>query len=231
MSSPSFFKEIRGCLYRIQDPEMQMFFKSIYLFAARGYELTRKQNSRPAKIFQQNFRLKGVGTKLIRTKVNRRSNELEDEEIALFQITFLNIESNQLLQKTIGLPLEKKYEPLTKELYTFYSKKGENYAFPFNSEKAWRYATSNRIFEGRCYDIKGYDFQISTEKLGIIAHERRLKSNGLRRIRSYELINQYSFDLTDLNLYETLKLNTDNSATFSQGWKRYIAKLCTEKER
>jgi hypothetical protein len=233
------YEEARNRIEQVEDQEMKMYLKAVYLLAAEGSELTGMPDSgasgfhRTRKIvygprgtdvscsFIEGSRLgKATNTNLSLKfpialfKVKSARQDLEDDARIPFRI--------------VALPMSEQIDPWVRELYDFFRAKGDEYVFPFNRHKAWRYITSHHVFEGLTYRIREYKYaRNNLVQFLVFQHVRKVKLLGLRRLRIYEFIDKYNFDGADLEIYSGI--NSKKGKTnpiLDQDWHRYIHKLC-----
>ena len=133
--------------------------------------------------------------------------------------------------RKIALPLEKKYEPWTEELYNYYRIHKDQKVFPFTRQKAWEY--SQKTFSGLSYPIDKYNLY-NPEDLKpkpIKAHLKPFRTHALRHLRATELIESFGFTGFDLSVYGgwTLRSMVGVGSAMSRyahlNWRRYFPKL------
>ncbi len=160
--------------------------------------------------------------------------------IALFKIKSARkyiADGETIPTRIVALPMFEQYDPWVKDLYDYFMERGNDYVFPFNRQKVWEYITrKQRIFEGLTYRIRSYNYIDNREPQMLkisYEHPRKVKLLGLRRLRTYELIDKYNFISADVEVYTSrndmnVKHNKNNPIV-NQDWHRYIHKLCIRK--
>jgi hypothetical protein len=255
------YKEARRCIENIENLEIQMFLKTLYLLAARGceiagkiddnasaYRLTHKIIYGPKGIDvsltkicldEPHFTLNSIKDTLKQSRngdieLNQKIRELSNVSIALFKITnarrrIQNLE--KLPKRIVAVPMSEKFEPWTAEVYNYFKEKGDKYVFPFKRQQVWQYLTKNHVFNRGMYRIRKYRYGRNGEIVfDVFAHPRRLKTFGLRYLRSDELMCEYGFDWGDWITYTSAPFEKRNSMHWWD-WRRYIVKLCIERQR
>ncbi len=133
--------------------------------------------------------------------------------------------------RKIALPLEKKFEPWTEQLYNYYLEQGNDKVFPFTRQKAWDYA--KETFSGLSYPIEKYS-QYDPEDpkpKPVKAHNKPFRTHALRHLRATELIETFGFTGFDLSVYGgwTLRSMVGVGSSLSRyahlDWRRYFPKL------
>ncbi len=133
--------------------------------------------------------------------------------------------------RKIALPLEKKFEPWTEQLYNYYIGYGNEKVFPFTRQKAWEYA--QETFLGLSYPIEKYNLYNPEEikPLPVKAHLKPFRTHALRHLRATELIETFGFTGFDLSVYGgwTLRSMVGVGSALSRyahlDWRRYFPKL------
>jgi hypothetical protein len=144
--------------------------------------------------------------------------------------------------RLFALPLVNEYEPWAKEIYNYFKSSQGTYIFPFSRQDVWYYITEkDKIFDGLTYRIKKYVYHnsrtLEEDIHTVLSHQHPLKNQGLRHIRTHELITDYGFDGLDLGASIGWSMSTSQSVSASpvqtatyaeirEAWKRYIKKLC-----
>lgn len=253
MSVP-YYVEVRHCIEDVEDLQMKMFLKALYLFGARISEMTGKRyetdRGAPSKILGPKgthvelfeFRLpnqKSIeNTELTIENISGIKSTLTDmsfdevENAIKFAVFRLNIEEartekNEENVRYVALPISEKYEHWTKGLCEHYFAKGQNYAFPFYRQDAQEYIRRKKVFEDLTYPIE-YTMYGNT-----VDYQKRLTMDGLRLVRMAELFTKYKFDQWDLDAYGIKRFRNkgvheqvlDDGRKYSDPWKRYIMKL------
>lgn len=145
--------------------------------------------------------------------------------------------------RLVALPLDKKYEPWTNDLFNFFKKANSAYVFPFTRQEAWAHITYEEpIFKGLTYPIEKYEIK----KDGVVIasallHDKPFKLHGLRHLRTKELFEVFQFDGLDFAAYIGWSIRTARSldvnipqqlpryATVYENWRRYFPKLLRAK--
>lgn len=138
-------------------------------------------------------------------------------------------------ERLIALPLDKKYEPFTKPLYSYFQKfKSNELVFPFTRQKAGEYASD--IFKGLKYPIDGYkiykDGKVEKEQT---EHNKPFRTHALRHLRATELLSRYKFDGTDLSVYggwtlrSMLGIGSAMTRYTHLRWDHYFPKLLKQR--
>jgi hypothetical protein len=162
--------------------------------------------------------------------------------IAIFKIRIAKQhpeEGEEIPFRLFALPLVDQFEPWAKELYDYYKAAGNGFVFPFNRQEVWHYITKKQpIFKGLTYRIKKYHYSKQGKiEHTVFSHPHDLKNQGLRHVRTHELITIYGFDGLDLgasigwSMGATQKISaspaqTGTYAEIREAWPRYIKKLC-----
>jgi hypothetical protein len=247
--------EARDRIEQIKDKDIKMFLKATYLLAADGCELTGQLESGSASYHRNRKIIYGPrGCDIFCELIDAPQIKLQNQELTTkssrslplkIPVVLFNIKTaRQTLDsdenvpiRIIALPLSEQFDPWAKELYDFFKERGKDYIFPFNRQKVWRYVTVNRVFAGLNYRIRKYIYSnkrpISDlpNNFVVFSHQRKLKMSGLRDLRTYELIDKYSFDGADLEIYTSPRDkknigNRINKSLSNEDWHRYIYKLC-----
>jgi hypothetical protein len=235
------YEEARRRIEQVKNQEIRMYLKAVYLLGTEGCELTGKVDSCSLHV-GKNIMYGPKGTDVscceIEIGIGERQGGSQSSKtsIALFRVkTARKTNDNQVTFRTIALPISENFDPWVKELYNYFLERGNNQVFPFNRQKVWDYITTHQTFDGLYYRIREYRFSpnsdLKSPKLTCQKHRRLLKLVGLRRLRTYELIDKYNFDCQDLEIYPAINNMTNNQLKQTQidkqDWHRYIHKLCT----
>jgi hypothetical protein len=137
--------------------------------------------------------------------------------------------------RKIAIPVEKKYEPWTEQLLTYYREHGNEKVFPFTRQKAWSYA--QEVFSGLRYPIEKYNLYKpkSLKPKPIKSHMKPFRTHALRHLRATELIETFGFTGFDLSVYGgwTLRSMVGVGSAMSRyahlDWRRYFPKLLKER--
>jgi hypothetical protein len=143
--------------------------------------------------------------------------------------------------RLVALPLDKKFDPWTQEIYDYFHDAGSNYVFPFSRQDNWEYISrKDKIFNGLYYPIKKYHYylngDITAEPVPCFDHRRQFKCHAIRHVRTDQLIADLKFDGFDLqalvgwsagsgNKVSSAPVQASNYAEIRQAWRRYVHKL------
>ncbi|GAJ01734.1 unnamed protein product, partial [marine sediment metagenome] len=137
------------------------------------------------------------------------------------------------IERFAALPLNKKYEPWTRQVYDYFLDRGSRPCFPFTRQKVWQY--SKQVFEGLTYPIERYTIIEGQGKIKIRRvverHSRPFRTHALRHIRTSELLEHYGFDGFDMSIYGgwTLRSMVGVGSSMERyahlRWQRYFPKL------
>ena len=136
------------------------------------------------------------------------------------------------LPRVIALPLDKEYEPWTKEIYNYFLKRREQ-------DIAWNiFRTTPRTiqnyakeaFNGLVYNIEDYTIY---KKSKVLRHSRNILTHALRHIRATDLMMRYGFDGIDIAVFcgwalggsKTIGIPKMAKRYIYGQWGRYISKL------
>ena len=180
------YPEIRSAIERVENIDMQMFVKAVYLFAARAVEIAGEHTSEfkirankkgkyiepyglktKNSCFIEKITFPDISSKVV-IKLLKSINTLDEaakiadmlsveQPVAIFQLTV----SKQGLPppiRLVALPLDENYEPWTKEIYDYIKgKKDQDYVFQFNRQAAWDYfKLKDTVFQGKKYIVGDY---------------------------------------------------------------------------
>jgi hypothetical protein len=147
-------------------------------------------------------------------------------------------QGKEKIRRIVALPLLQNIEPWTKDLYDYFTDKGDRYVFPFTRQKVDEYISKNNVFKGKYYKIRRYNFYDDNSKKSewTPEHKRRLVVYGLRSLRNDELIERYGFNLLNIETYTgmTIRHQTRIPVQAEQliansDWHSYVEKLCNPK--
>jgi integrase len=193
-----------------------------YLFCARASEIVGLTNSYDVEHAQTVARgPTGLDVKL-------ETFELADTKTEAAVFTVRTAKRDGKIRK-IALPLERKYEPWTEQLYDYYQEQGSDKVFPFTRQKAWDYA--QEAFAGLSYPIEKYTGYNSDDIKAVKAHMKPFRTHALRHLRATELIETFGFTGFDLSVYGgwTLRSMVGVGSALSRyahlDWRRYFPKL------
>ena len=204
--------------------EAKFCLMAAYLFCARASEIIGTTNRYDISHNQT------VARGPTGQDVKLENFELGDikTEVAIF--TVRTAKRDGKIRK-IALPLEKKFEPWTEQLYNYYFEHGNNKVFPFTRQKAWAYARS--AFSGLSYPIEKYSLYdpMDPKPKPIKAHNKPFRTHALRHLRATELIETFGFTGFDLSVYggwtlgSMVGVGSSMSRYAHLDWRRYFPKL------
>lgn len=204
--------------------EAKFCLMAAYLFCARASEIIGKTNCYD----------------LANSQTIARGPTGQDVKLETFELGEIKTDAAVFTIRTakrdgkirkIALPLEKKFEPWTEQLYNYYSGYGNEKVFPFTRQKAWEYA--QEIFLGLSYPIEKYNLYNpeETKPLPVKTHLKPFRTHALRHLRATELIETFGFTGFDLSVYGgwTLRSMVGVGSALSRyahlDWRRYFPKL------
>lgn len=131
--------------------------------------------------------------------------------------------------RKIGLPLNKKYEPFTKQLVDYFDKH-QGVVFPITRHKLWEFA--KEAFKGLKYPVESYNIYTNGEVTKSVKdHNRPFGAHALRHVRASELMTNYGFDGIELSIYggwtlrSTIGIGSSMSRYVHLNWRQYFPKL------
>ena len=217
-------KIVRHRIELAKKPEAKYCFMAEYLLCARISEIVSKRC--PSDITTTP---RGLTGKDVKQTVFRLGKEKHD--IIVFTVRTAKRDGKE---RAIALPLEKKYEPFTGQLFDYFRQFGSNPVFPFTRQKAWEHATE--VFEGLQYPIEAYrPFKDGKPQELVKEHMNPFRTHALRHLRATELLEFYDFSGVELSFYGgwTLKSMVGVGSAISRyahvHYRKYLPKLLTER--
>lgn len=215
---------VRNRIETATKKEAKFCLMAAYLFCARASEIIGATNRYDIKHKQTLARgPTGQDAKL-------ETFELGDIKTQVAIFTIRTAKRDGKIRK-IALPLEKKFEPWTEQLYNYYLEHGNDKVFPFTRQKAWEYA--QETFSGLSYPIEKYKlyYQDNPNPKPVKAHLKPFRTHALRHLRATELIENFGFTGFDLSVYGgwSLRSMVGVGSAMSRyahlDWRRYFPKL------
>jgi hypothetical protein len=155
--------------------EAKFCLMAAYLFCARASEIIGTTNSYDVDHAQTIARgPTGQDVKL-------ETFEIADTKTEAAIFTVRTAKRDGKIRK-IALPLEKKFEPWTEQLYNYYLEYGTDKVFPFTRQKAWDYA--QEAFSGLSYPIEKYTQYDVVDTKAVKAHMKPFRTHALRHLRA-----------------------------------------------
>lgn len=160
-----------------------------------------------------------------------------EEPVAIFKVA---TEKRGGLTRTIGLPLNQKYDPWVKQVYDYLSVKDRK-GFQFTRQKMW--ATARDAFEGFTYTIHPYKKAVRKNGEYVYDDKRKLvkeqvqektknfTDHGIRHLRNLELKKTYGLTPEERAGYGGWTLATVAGISAAQDryeeapWRLYFPKL------
>jgi hypothetical protein len=216
---------IRQRIDSIKDEQLRFCFMAEYLFCARISEIIGRVS--PSDITTE---ARGITGGDVKQTLFKFRNEYYD----VIVFTVRTAKRHGKIRK-IALPLDRKYEPFTEQLFEYVREFGKNqYVFPFTRQKAWQEASI--IFQGLEYPIETYVVSVNGEKQPpILEHMKPFRTHALRHLRATELLEQYDFSGVELSLYGgwTLRSTVGVGSSLSRyshvHYRKYLPKLLVER--
>ena len=223
MSLPS-VKLIRKRIENVRREDVRVCLMCGYLFCARVSELVSRIS--PSDVAHTTPRgPKGSDVRLEKFELGPIK-----ENVAVFRVSTAKRGG---IERLVGLPLNPKYEPWTKEVCKYYLAQKNEACFPFTRQKVWQY--SKQVFEGLTYRIERYTLieRLGETKIRKIKkrHLRAFRTHALRHIRAAELIEHYGFDGFDMSIYggwtlrSTIGVGSSMERYAHLQWRKYFPKL------
>jgi hypothetical protein len=250
---------VRNHIESVNDKPMQMCLKATYLLgAARISEIVSKA-PKGEKAYGPKAHEVGitqftgiVDSKILEALATHKNIEsaLYPEPVAVFTVRMAKRHlqpGEPIPSRKVGLPLDKKYEPWTQQLYDYYREfKSDDFVFPFDRKQVWRYVSEHKVFDGLTYPIEKYVWMPKNgkEKKTILPHSKPFKLHALRHLRISELRRFYRIKGEDLAVYVGWSLHTtiakegvripQMTSTYDpeiyQDWQSYFPKLLKTRE-
>lgn len=221
MSLPS-VRLVRKRIENVRREDVRVCLMCGYLFCGRVSELVSKIS--PSDVAYTTARgPKGSDVRLEKFELGPIK-----ENVAVFTVSTAKRDG---VERLVGLPLNPKYEPWTKEVCKYYLAQKNQPCFPFTRQKVWHY--SKQVFEGLTYQIEKYTIVEGETKIHrvIKRHPRPFRTHALRHIRAAELIEQYGFDGFDMSIYggwtlrSTIGVGPAMERYAHLRWRKYLPKL------
>lgn len=217
-------KLVRKRIENVKREDIRTCLMCGYLFCGRVSELVSRIN--PSDLAHTKARgPKGSDVRLEKFELGPIK-----ENVAVFTVSTAKRGG---IERLVGLPLDPKYEPWTKEVCKYYLAQKNEACFPFTRQKVWQY--SKQVFEGLTYPIERYTIieEEGEERIRktVKRHPRAFRTHALRHVRAAELIEHYGFDGIDLSIYGgwTLRSMTGVGSSMQRyahlRWQKYFAKL------
>lgn len=164
----------------------------------------------------------------------------EGGEVALFSV---NTAKREGFLRICALPIERQYEPWTKEVVKYFGKFNPNeYVFPYNRQKIWHEA--REVWGSLSYPIESYEV-VETDEYGNVVlsengskvkrrvnrHIRDFNLHAIRHIRATDLVVFYGFNGPNLSAFGGWTLSTAMNVSGSidryvqLDWRSYYPKL------
>jgi hypothetical protein len=215
---------VRKRIDAVPKKEAKFCLMAAYLFCARASEIIGATN-RYDQVHNQTIARGPTGQ-----DVKIETFELGDIKTEAAIFTVRTAKRDGKIRK-IALPLEKKFEPWTEQLYNYYTEHKDEKVFPFTRQKAWEYA--QQTFSGLRYPIEKYNMYEpeNPKSKPIKAHMKPFRTHALRHLRATELIETFGFTGFDLSVYGgwTLRSMVGVGSAMSRyahlDWRRYFPKL------
>lgn len=208
------YMQVRRRIEKVDDNELQMFLKALYLLGAMVSEMT-------GKVYPSESHLHDAYGPI--------GNDAWDAEVypQKIPVAFFRVKTAKLkgqTSRTVALPME--YEEWSKGLYAYFKKAGNEVVFPFTRQQAYQKAKSSNPFKGLKYYVE----------YTTVPHPKDFGIDILRYVRANELKHKYEFNTEDLEAYgicnvsiRRLHRQTAVSLTSEHNahpWNRYLLKLC-----
>ena len=215
---------VRKRIEAAQKKEAKFSLMAAYLFCARASEIIGDTNNYDVS----------------HNQTLARGPTGQDVKIETFDLGDITTEAAIFTVRTakrdgkirkIALPLEKKYEPWTEQLYKYFVAHGNDKVFPFTRQKAWNFA--QETFSGLRYPIEKYNLYEpkNPKSKPVKSHMKPFRTHALRHLRATELIETFGFTGFDLSVYGgwTLRSMVGVGSAMSRyahlDWRRYFPKL------
>jgi hypothetical protein len=211
-SIPQLRAEIEG----IKDPEVRMFNKCLLTFGARSVEFAGV-NCNGEKAYGTvgaghtwitDYRPKSLRdderddrTTQILSNPNMSAPQVlllmnqppKPIKAAVFKIPIAKkkqLEGEPIFYRTVALPLDKKYEPWTEEIYNFYQQRGNELLFPYNRKHFLDYLVQRGVYGNFVYPVERYTIRTVLGNLEVVP-EGDGKLRSFKRVEKTGKVNQY----------------------------------------
>jgi len=227
MSLPS-VQAVRNRIEQIRDRPIQVCYKTTLLMCARigeiislkyptdltahprGAELQVKVTTyTPDLKNPQEFQTLMLSRAMQGELTDLQSLANIHEPAAVFSVS---TEKRQGLQRLIGLPLKKEFEPWTQDIVDYFQERKGQDLFPFTRQKMYNEVTT--VFAGLEYKIFPYKrvkkehgqpiidpATNKTEKISVPEHIKPFRNHGLRHLRNVELRDFYGLSAEERSSY------------------------------
>jgi len=224
MKIPSYI-EVRKRIELVGRKEFRICLMGCLLFAARISELVAYASPRDTTVAR--------GPKGEDVRLEVFENDSVREDVAIFKISTAKRGG---VERLIALPLNKKYEPWTEEIYNYFLGFDGEPVFPFTRQAVKDYVKKNNVFNGYFYPIEKYTVSKNGLTKQVDRHLKPFSLHALRHIRTTDLIDFYGFDSFDLSIYggwtpkSIIGVGNAMGRYFHLQWRRYFPKLLKERK-
>lgn len=243
---------VRKRIEKIEPFEVQMCYKATYLFCARigeviAYKYDTDKTAHPTGLnlevrtetYRVNMNKKEEYNAAFFTLLNMKRHQPTPEEIAAIEepaaiFTVTTEKRKGGWTREIGLPLNKEFEPWTKQLLEYFlDHKKDEAMFPFKRQEI--YPIAQEAFKGLKVHIKPYEQAIKKDgkfvyvekengekKLQYVtipAHSKPFSQHSLRKVRRTELEEVYGFTPEERKKYGGWSLGIEERYS-PGGWNR-----------
>lgn len=202
-------REVRQRISRVPHEGARMALTCCYLFAARVSEIVA--------FASESDTTTPYGPRGTDAWTDVYDHYGKSVEVAVFRI---RTAKRGGVERFIGLPMDRAYEPLTRPVFEYFKSKGEYYCFPFTRQALFVHASE--AFKGIKYPIEKY--------ANVGRHEKEAGIHFLRHLRATELRSEYGIwgpELADYGGWSYRQFGMTSSMTRYQimTWQGYFPKL------
>lgn len=234
ISDPSPY-QVRTAIKNIPNLEAQMFCKTLYALGLLSAELAGKvcigekaYGPSGIDVAVREYNITGINRKQVELVLKQKlttEQAFAPVKIAVFTIGSAKKRLRRNEQppvRNIALPLDRRYEPWTEEIYNYFQQAGDGQVFPYNRKHYDDYLRLYKIFSNFRYAGKPYTkYTRDGSRLKINPTPRRFKFEGLRKTRRRELKDFYNFTDFELDMF----FGKWKYANFSEQYELYLPKL------
>jgi hypothetical protein len=193
--------DIRTKFEEIKDIEIRIFCETLYLLGASEVQLAgiackneKEYGPKGNDLIVTQYYPQGIG-RLIAERIYRRELTPEDAfspvDVALFNLTRPKTEDHFY----VALPFDESFEPLTKQIVSYFKEAKTNKVFNFNRKRALDYITNRKFFDE--YSYPG----LNPSPIGL-DRSKVYGLDGLRYTRRQELRNDFGFSDYEISVFE-----------------------------
>jgi hypothetical protein len=227
------FDEVRTCIEEVEDSQIRMFLKAIYLLGSAPVELAGESSPGTKIVYGPRGRdvstvtisldkpefniddvndfLEQVGNRAL--KADRFIESVSTSPIALFTIknalkgrNWRTGHNDKEVSRVVAVPLLEKFEPWTKELHDYFVSKREDYVFPLKRVRVNDYVRIKNVFKHKKYQVVHYKNSADANFRPVPEHPREIQLYALRYIRGMELRDKYNFLWDEIEVYTGVKI-------------------------